>query len=272
MRFKRWLASAAVATAALTGLATAASATAQAAPIASSAARGATSLKGTAPIKSVALPASESPACAAPTPGHVTCATLIPHRSSPSTAAHAPDTAAAPDATPTGWSPSNLQSAYDLPTSMNSGATVAVVTAYGDTGAASDLAVYRSGYSLSACTVASGCLTIVNQAGSTSGLPAPASGWSAATSESLDVISAVCPDCKLLLVEANSSAMTDLGTAEDEAVTLGAKFIVDPWGAPESNFTSGTRLHHAQRRLVIRQRRGLHKASRRREQLRVVPG
>jgi subtilase family serine protease len=50
----------------------------------------------------------------------------------------------APAATPSGLSPANLQSAYSLPTSAGSGVTVAIVDAYDDPNAESDLAVYRS--------------------------------------------------------------------------------------------------------------------------------
>ena len=141
-----------------------------------------------------------------------------------------PGTPRAAAAAPSGWSPADLRAAYGL-ASVTSGVgmTVAVVTAYDDPDAQSDLTTYRTQYGLPAC--ASGCFTKVNQTGGTT-YPAP--GWSAQDAETLDAISAVCPNCRIILVEATSSAITDLGTAENEAVTLGAAFIDNDWAIPEA--------------------------------------
>lgn len=76
---------------------------------------------------------------------------------------------------------------------------------------------------------------MISQIGSTTSLPTTAAGWSPATSESLDIISATCPNCHILVVEASSSSITDLGTAEDEAATLGAKFIDNDWYTDETS-------------------------------------
>jgi subtilase family serine protease len=139
-----------------------------------------------------------------------------------------------PNATPSGISPSNLVSAYKLPSSTaGSGQTVAVVDAYNDPNAAADLAVYRSQYGLSACTVANGCFRQVNQSGATSPLPSNDSGWAGEISLDLDMVSAVCPNCKIILVEANSASDANLYAAEDEAVALGAKFVSNSWGGSE---------------------------------------
>lgn len=62
-----------------------------------------------------------------------------------------------------GFGPADLASAYALNTSVTSSAVIAVVDAFGYPNAASDLATYRSNFGLPACTVANGCLTIVNQ-------------------------------------------------------------------------------------------------------------
>ena len=117
---------------------------------------------------------------------------------------------------------------------MGSGQTVAVVTPYGDPAAASDLAAYRSQYGLTPCTVANGCFQQVNDKGATTGLPGYSPGWDVSISASLDAISAVCPNCHILLVEASGLGITlDLGPAENEAVALGAKFIDNDWGGSE---------------------------------------
>src|SRR6185369_11895676 len=84
-------------------------------------------------------------------------------------AAH-PD-AVTPNATPSGYGPSNLQSAYKLPTTAGAGMTVAIVDAFDDPNAESDLGTYRSQFGLAACTTANGCFSKVNQNGATSPLP-----------------------------------------------------------------------------------------------------
>ncbi|MEV0742719.1 putative Ig domain-containing protein [Streptomyces sp. NPDC050549] len=134
-----------------------------------------------------------------------------------------------------GLSPANLHSAYALPSTGGSGMTVAVVDAYNDPNAASDLATYRSNFGLSACTVASGCFKQVSQTGSTTSLPTNDTGWAGEEALDIDMVSAVCPNCNIILVEASSATDSDLGTAENEAVALGAKFVSNSWGGSESS-------------------------------------
>ncbi|HEY2579626.1 MAG TPA: putative Ig domain-containing protein [Streptosporangiaceae bacterium] len=146
--------------------------------------------------------------------------------------------AAHPDAAPVGfgYGPSNLQSAYLLPSSTaGSGETVAVVDAFNDPNAASDLATYRSSWGLPAC--GSGCFSVVNQNGATSPLPSSAgsTGWDVEESLDFDMVSAICPLCHIVLVEANSATNNDLGTAVNAAVNLGAKFVSNSYGGGESS-------------------------------------
>ncbi|MFF3846027.1 peptidase S8 [Streptomyces sp. NPDC002328] len=145
---------------------------------------------------------------------------------------------AADASTPSGYGPSDLQDAYgltDAAASRGSGETVAIVDAYDDPNAAADLAKYRSTYGLPACTVANGCFKKVGQTGSTTSLPTADSGWAEEISLDLDMASAVCPQCKILLVEAKSASMANLGTAVNEAVKLGAKFVSNSYGGAESS-------------------------------------
>ncbi|MFD8071832.1 putative Ig domain-containing protein [Streptomyces sp. NPDC059718] len=145
------------------------------------------------------------------------------------------DNTLSPQATPSGLGPANLHSAYNLPATGGSGLTVAVVDAYDDPNAATDLATYRSQYGLSACTVASGCFRKVSQTGSTTSLPTPDSGWAGEIALDLDMVSAACPSCNILLVEADSASMEDLGAAVNEAVALGAKFVSNSYGGDEES-------------------------------------
>ncbi|WP_329173408.1 putative Ig domain-containing protein [Streptomyces sp. NBC_01477] len=138
-----------------------------------------------------------------------------------------------PNATPSGYGPTDLQSAYALP-SAGAGATVAIVDAQDDPSAEADLGTYRSQYGLPACTTSNGCFKKVSQTGGTS-YPSADSGWAGEISLDLDMVSAVCPQCHILLVEATSASMDDLGTAVNEAVTLGAKYVSNSYGGDEDS-------------------------------------
>ncbi|RCH69635.1 peptidase S8 [Streptomyces sp. SDr-06] len=141
-------------------------------------------------------------------------------------------------AAPSGYGPASLQAAYKLPSSTaGSGRTVAIVDAYDDPKAESDLATYRAQYGLAACTTANGCFRKVGQSG-TSKLPRADAGWAEEISLDLDMVSAACPNCKILLVEATTSSMTNLGTAVNTAVSLGAKYVSNSYGGGESSADS----------------------------------
>jgi subtilase family serine protease len=134
---------------------------------------------------------------------------------------------------PSGLNPAALQAAYALPLSTaGAGMTVAIVDAYDDTKAASDLATYRSQFGLPACTTASGCFTKVNQSGGTR-YPRGNAGWAEEISLDLDMVSAICPNCKILLVEATSATFSNLSAAEDTAAKLGANAISNSYGGSE---------------------------------------
>ncbi|MFE3522966.1 putative Ig domain-containing protein [Streptomyces sp. NPDC059161] len=139
-----------------------------------------------------------------------------------------------PAAAPSGYGPTDLQSAYALSASAGSGATVAIVDAQDDPNAESDLATYRSQYGLPACTTANGCFKKVDQNGGTS-YPTADSGWAGEISLDVDMVSAVCPQCHILLVEATSATMNDLGTAVNRAVTMGAKYVSNSYGGSEDS-------------------------------------
>ena len=138
-----------------------------------------------------------------------------------------------PNVTPSGYGPSSLISAYKLSTAGGSGATVAIVDAQDDPNAEADLGVYRSQFGLPACTTANGCFRKVNQNGATSPLPTADTGWAGEISLDVDMVSAICPNCHILLIEANSASDADLYAAEDRAVTMGAKFVSNSWGGGE---------------------------------------
>jgi hypothetical protein len=135
---------------------------------------------------------------------------------------------------PAGYGPSSLRTAYALTSDKGSGRTVAIVDSYNDPKAESDLATYRGAFGLPACTTSNGCFKKVDQNGG-SHYPKADSGWAGEISLDLDMVSAICPDCHILLVEASSNSMTDLGKSVNRAVSLGARFVSNSYGGDESS-------------------------------------
>lgn len=134
------------------------------------------------------------------------------------------------------YDPYYLQLAYNLTASASGagyGQTVAIVDAYDDPYAASDLSYYRSFFGLPPCTSSNGCFRKVNQRGQQGRYPRPDSGWALEISLDLQMVSAICPNCKILLVEAQSSNFSDLETAVNTAAKLGANAISNSYGASE---------------------------------------
>ena len=183
------------------------------------------------------LPAGATPAapvartvhaCAAPTPEHASCLAVADRRRQPAigarTAAVAPPT--------DGYRPADIASIYHLDVSRGAGQTVAIVDAYDDPNAERDLAVYRSTWKLPACTTANGCFRKVNQRGGSTA-PTADPGWATEISLDVDAVSAACPKCHILLVEADTDSYDDLGAAENRAVTAGAKIVSNSYGGLE---------------------------------------
>ncbi|MCL8023890.1 S53 family peptidase [Nocardioides bruguierae] len=151
-------------------------------------------------------------------------------------AGRAPQLSAPPS---TGLTPSGLQDAYGLTGLSSGGATVAIIDAYGYDNLEADLATYRSEFGLPACTTASGCLTIMDQTGG-SNLPRMDVGWAQEQALDVDAVSAACPDCKIVVVQAKSASFANLGTAVQTAASLpGVVAISNSYGgsdAPDSTY------------------------------------
>jgi subtilase family serine protease len=108
------------------------------------------------------------------------------------------------------------------------------VDAFDDPNAEADLGVYRTQFGLPPCTTANGCFLKINQTGGTSPLPAGDQGWAEEISLDLDMVSAICPNCDILLVEANTNSGSDLYTAVNTAATTcAAQVVSNSWGGGE---------------------------------------
>jgi hypothetical protein len=240
------------------------------------------------------LPASDytvRPVCPAPAPGHASCLSMrlvartqaARARLHPQAITHSAKIGVVEKASEcheaygaSCFAPQDLREAYfpgeqpDAPASEPQ--TIALVDAYNDPNAESDLKVYDEEFALPACTTGNGCFEKINQNGETTNLPFPkspgeqktseavcksekegesqterepkeaackeveeAEGWALEISTDIEMARAVCQsNCKILLVEANSAEYSDLEAAEETAVTLGATEISNSWGGAES--------------------------------------
>jgi subtilase family serine protease len=135
---------------------------------------------------------------------------------------------------PTGLSPDQIKSAYGFSTSLTAGAgkTIAIVDAYDDPTAESDLGVFSSQFGLPACTTSNGCFKKVNQSGNTKGLPRTDAGWALEIALDIEWAHGIAPGAKILLVEARSSSLSNLFAAEDYAKTH-AQYVSNSWGTSE---------------------------------------
>ena len=176
--------------------------------------------------------------CAAATAGHATCFSKVLVNGK----------GAVPDASAplsTALSPAQLRSAYNLNGSSGGGRTVAIVDAYGYPNLQRDLTVYRNQYALPSCTTANGCLRIMDQNGG-SNLPRVDVGWSQEQALDVDAVSAACPDCKILVVQASSASFADLGAAVNTAARqAGVVAISNSYGGGDApDTTYGSYYHH----------------------------
>ena len=146
---------------------------------------------------------------------------------------------------PTGLSPATIKSVYGFPTGTTAGAgTIAIVDAYDDPTAESDLNVFSNQFGLPACTTANGCFKKVNQSGGSS-YPRADSGWALEISLDVQWAHAIAPAAKILLVEASSNSFTNLFAAEDYA-RAHAQYVSNSWGGSEFSGESSYDSHFSQ--------------------------
>jgi len=195
-----------------------------------------TSLAG-APTADAAQSVVGKSTCPAPTLGQITCdAQILVNKHSGKTVrpkvkkatARRHDIANTGLPAPEQMTPAYLQQAYDLTylsANRGSGDTVAIVGVYNDQAAASDLATFRSTYGLSACTESNGCFQQLNEQGQSSPLPAEDTNWAEEESMDVEAVSALCPNCKIDLIEANAADAQDLQAAIGAAIAAGANQV-----------------------------------------------
>ncbi len=137
--------------------------------------------------------------------------------------------------------PQSLHAAYSLPgeTQFSATQTIAVIDAYDDPTAEADLGVYDARFGLPACTSANGCFRKLNEQGQTGPLPAENGEWATEVSIDVQMAHAICQNCHVLLVEADSEEFSDLGAAVNTAVKAGATEISNSYAGPEEPALAG---------------------------------
>jgi subtilase family serine protease len=128
---------------------------------------------------------------------------------------------------PTGLSPTQIRTAYNLPSTGGTG-TIAIVDAYDDPTVLSDLSVFSSQFHLPA----------VNSTNFEKHMMASTirtdSGWALEISLDVQWAHAIAPTAKILLVEATSNSLTDLLAAVNYSRTRPDVVAVSmSWGASE---------------------------------------
>ena len=179
------------------------------------------------------------PVCGPVAPGRARCtAYIVVQNDAP--AGRAVQSANTPVAPPAGLGPADLQSAYGLTAAARSkggDATIAIVDAYDSPQAEQDLAVYRARYRLPPCTTANHCFKKVNQHGAAAPLPPQQPddyGWPLETALDLDMVSANCPKCNIILVETNDDFMNNLAEGANSAARLQPTAISNSYVSQES--------------------------------------
>jgi subtilase family serine protease len=174
----------------------------------------------------VASAAPQRPVCPGPAAaGNALCSAHVV------TDAHGQPQAAV---SPRGYGPIQFRGGYGLPSGAPAGQTIAIVDAFDDPRIATDLNSYSSQFGLPQCNGTNPCFQKVNQAGSASGpFPRSDSGWSLEISLDVEVAHGVCPNCRVLLVEANSASLADLAASVRTAARLGATEISNSYGGSE---------------------------------------
>ena len=149
--------------------------------------------------------------------------------------------------------PSNFHSAYNLPCSPNGliqsicptpstygPQTIAIVDAGGfnNGGGTIDQSLdgYDANYGLPACNQTNGCFSVVNESGQTSPLPSPVSaGWIDETALDVETAHMICQNCKIILVEANTSSVADMAMAEATAAGYNPVAISNSYSSSSEN-------------------------------------
>ncbi|GAA3427353.1 hypothetical protein ACWDTT_06395 [Streptosporangium sandarakinum] len=145
----------------------------------------------------------------------------------------------------------DLQEAYRLPADwLGGGQTVAIVSPYDNVTAEDELAEYRKVNGMPPCDADFPCFRKVNQRGGDTP-PAPSPAWSLHGTIGLELAAAACPNCKLLLVQADDESLASMAAAVDQAAAQGATAVVPMWGVAEHEGQGAQAAHFDHTRTAV---------------------
>jgi len=138
----------------------------------------------------------------------------------------------ATSASPTGYTPAQMVTAYgfDLIANQGAGQTIALVDAFDDPTIESDLGVFDTQFGLPACTTANGCFTKIYASGTQ---PKGNKDWALEMSLDVEWSHAIAPQAKIMLVEATTQSDANLLSAVQVAVKNGATVVSMSFGLTE---------------------------------------
>lgn len=120
--------------------------------------------------------------------------------------------------------PADLAQHYNLPPGLDGTAqTVAIVSPPGPGDPSSDLDTYSEAFGLPKCDTANGCFTIDKTLFTSGTITAY---WGRTIALETQLVHAIAPGAKIILVEANSSVSTDILAATNLAATLSGVTVV----------------------------------------------
>ncbi|HAO64513.1 TPA: peptidase S8 [Candidatus Taylorbacteria bacterium] len=154
-----------------------------------------------------------------------------------------PDGSPKASASPAGYGPLQFHGAYNVPAAVSASSTlpiIAIVDAYDHRNILNDLNKYSAQFGIPQLPACSGsitnssapCFQKVDQRGGSS-YPAANAGWALEISLDVEVAHAMCQNCRILLVEADSNSFANLMSAVDRAVALGATVVSNSYGGSE---------------------------------------
>jgi MYXO-CTERM domain-containing protein len=150
---------------------------------------------------------------------------------------------------PVGLGADGIAAAYNLNTPGlpdGTGKVIGIVDACGNSKVVSDIAAYRTQFNITpalpACTglpkaSSTPCIAVVSQTGSTTDVPADDDNWAGEIALDVEMVTAACPKCSILLVEANDADDSDLDTAVAYAAA-NADAVTNSYGSSESGSDS----------------------------------
>ncbi len=147
-----------------------------------------------------------------------------------------------------GYQPLQLRHAYGFDqlscsapgaSPCGTGQSIAIVDAFDDPTAESDLGTFDTQFGLLACTSSNGCFTKATP----QGLPKTNSGWALEISLDIQWAHAMAPGAKILLVESANNTLSSLLSAVDYAVGQGAHVVSMSWGGSEFSSETGYDYH-----------------------------